>query len=55
LRYKGKLIKWNVDKAFGFIQPNGGGADVFIHKTALCNRKRTPQVDDIITFSMSKD
>jgi uncharacterized membrane protein YsdA (DUF1294 family)/cold shock CspA family protein len=54
LRYKGKLIKWNVDKAFGFIHPNAGGADIFIHKSALFNRKRTPQINDIITFSMTK-
>lgn len=54
MRYKGKLIKWNVDKAFGFIQPNTGGADIFIHKSALFNRKRTPQINDIITFSMTK-
>jgi cold shock CspA family protein len=54
LRYKGKLINWNVDKAFGFIQPNAGGADIFIHKSALFNRKRTPQINDIITFSMTK-
>jgi uncharacterized membrane protein YsdA (DUF1294 family)/cold shock CspA family protein len=54
LRYKGKLIKWNVDKAFGFIQPNAGGADIFIHKSALFNRKRTPQINDIITFSITK-
>tara|TARA_R110002167_G_scaffold298655_1_gene502993 strand:+ start:2899 stop:3057 length:159 start_codon:yes stop_codon:yes gene_type:complete len=26
-----------------------------MHKTALCNRKRTPQIKDIITFSISKD
>lgn len=55
MRYKGKLIKWNADKAFGFIQPNAGGADVFIHKTALSNRKRTPQIHDTITFSIIKD
>jgi uncharacterized membrane protein YsdA (DUF1294 family)/cold shock CspA family protein len=54
LRYKGKLIKWNVDKAFGFIQPNAGGADVFIHKSAIFNKKRTPQLNDIFTFSMVK-
>jgi len=52
---KGKLIKWNADKAFGFIQPNGGGGHVFIHKTALSNRNRTPQVNDVITFSLAKD
>jgi uncharacterized membrane protein YsdA (DUF1294 family)/cold shock CspA family protein len=55
VRYKGKLIKWNAEKAFGFVRPNAGGTDVFIHKTALSNRKRTPQINDIITFSITKD
>ncbi len=55
MRMKGKIIKWNSDKAFGFIAPNGGGDHVFIHKTALSNRKRTPQMRDVITFSISKD
>lgn len=52
---KGKLIKWDADKAFGFIQPNGGGDHIFIHKTALKNRSRTPQINDVITFSIAKD
>ncbi|WP_259367877.1 DUF1294 domain-containing protein [Colwellia sp. MB02u-14] len=52
---KGKLINWNDDKAFGFIAPNSGGDHVFIHKTALSNRNRTPQINDVITFSISKD
>jgi len=55
MRSKGKLIKWNEDKAFGFIAPNGGGEQVFIHKKALINRHRTPQINDVITFSLSKD
>ena len=55
MRLKGKVIKWNEEKAFGFIAPNGGGAHVFIHKTALSNRSRIPQVNDVITFSISKD
>jgi len=55
LRLKGKVIKWNSDKAFGFVAPNGGGDNVFIHKTALANRNRTPQLNDVITFSITKD
>jgi cold shock CspA family protein len=55
MRMKGKLIKWNDDKAFGFIAPNGGGDHVFIHKTALSNRKRIPKINDVITFTISKD
>ena len=55
MRLKGKLIKWNNEKAFGFILPNGGGDQVFIHKTAFSNRHRLPQINDTITFSIAKD
>lgn len=55
MRLKGKLIKWNDEKAFGFIVPNGGGDQVFIHKTAFSSRKRTPQINDVISFSITKD
>jgi len=55
MRLQGKLIKWDEQKAFGFIAPNGGGAPVFIHKTAFYNRQRPPKLNDIITFALSKD
>lgn len=55
MRLKGKLVKWDAQKAFGFIAPNGGGDHIFIHKTAFSNRQRTPQINDTITFSLSKD
>jgi cold shock CspA family protein len=55
MQLKGKLIKWNNEKVFGFIAPNGGGEHVFIHKTAFSNRQRTPQINNVITFSITKD
>jgi len=29
--YEGMIKSWKGDKGFGFIQPNGGGKDIFIH------------------------
>lgn len=55
MRLQGKLVKWQADKAFGFIAPNGGGSHIFIHKSAFANNKKTPQINDVITCSITKD
>ena len=31
----GKLKMWNADRGFGFIVDDGGGADMFLHISAL--------------------
>ena len=55
MRIKGKLTSWNDDKAFGFITPNEGKQQVFIHINAFSNRSRRPQINQIVTFTMSAD
>ena len=34
-RYQGTLASWNRERGFGFIAPNGGGAQIFIHVRAF--------------------
>ncbi len=47
---KGKLIKWNDDRGFGFIQPVDSSQEVFLHICELKDATRRPQVDDIIYY-----
>ena len=50
VREQGKLIKWNDDKGFGFIQPEAGGRHVFLHVSALIPAARRPQTGDTIFY-----
>lgn len=52
---KGKLIRWIDEKGFGFIKPDTGGADIFIHISALKSMSRSPVVGDIIYYETSLD
>ncbi|MCP5422463.1 MAG: cold shock domain-containing protein [Chromatiaceae bacterium] len=52
---RGKLNRWNDGRGFGFISPEGGGPDVFVHVSALKNMARRPLVGDEITFELDLD
>lgn len=50
-------VKWfNPDKGFGFIQPEGGGADVFVHISAVERAGlRSLQEGQKVSFELEKD
>ena len=55
MRTKGKITSWNDDKGYGFVTPLAGGKQVFIHISALGNRNRRPELNEVVTYSISKD
>jgi cold shock CspA family protein len=52
---KGKLVRWVEEKGFGFIKPDKGGGDIFIHISALRGMSRPPIVGDIICYETNLD
>ena len=55
MRTKGKITSWNDVKGFGFITPVAGGKQVFVHIKAFSNRNRLPEINQLITYALSKD
>ena len=53
--FKGQLKRWNENKGFGFISPEKGKRDVFIHVSALKNMNRRPVVGDIVFYQIHTD
>jgi CspA family cold shock protein len=50
-------VKWfNATKGFGFIQPNDGGGDVFVHISAV-ERAGMGSLNegDVVSFELEKD
>jgi uncharacterized membrane protein YsdA (DUF1294 family)/cold shock CspA family protein len=51
----GKLVRWNDDKGYGFIQPKDGGDDLFLHMKDLPHTQRRPRENDLIAYNVSTD
>jgi uncharacterized membrane protein YsdA (DUF1294 family)/cold shock CspA family protein len=55
MRYQGKITIWKDDQGFGFITPNAGGDQVFVHLKAFSNRKWRPAGNEIVTYELADD
>lgn len=55
MRTKGRIASWNNEKGYGFIEPQDGGGRVFIHIKAFGNPSRRPEINQVVTFSLSTD
>jgi cold shock CspA family protein len=54
-KIKGVLKTWKADRGFGFIKPDDGGQDIFIHISSLKKVDRRPVRGDVIYYQIAKD
>ena len=52
MRFTGRVKSWNADRGFGFIEPDGGGQEVFLHISAVPTGLRPPKPGQIFTFEI---
>src|SRR4051812_37679900 len=57
MRRRGTIRTWNDGEGYGFILPEQGGNDVFVHITAFGNRRkgRRPVEGEEVTFEPATD
>lgn len=51
--YRGKLVKWNDERGFGFIESDLEKNGIFLHISELKKMSRRPVVNDIISYELS--
>ena len=54
-KLEGRLVRWNDDRGFGFIQVVGQQRDVFLHISQLGKLPRRPEVGDRVDFELGMD
>ncbi len=51
----GTLRSWNEDRGFGFIAPTHGGAEIFVHVSALSRDGTIPTVGEKLSYELGRD
>ena len=52
---QGKITFWKDEKGSGFITPETGGKQVFVHTRAFINQQRRPGLNQLVSYSLSTD
>ena len=52
MRFDGQLKSWNPERGFGFIEPVGGGQEIFVHLSAVPTRFRPPKIGQRLSFEV---
>ncbi|MCZ2495244.1 DUF1294 domain-containing protein [Xylophilus sp. Kf1] len=52
MRFDGTIKTWNDDRGFGFIEPDRGDQEIFVHVKALTNAAQRPAVGQRVSFAV---
>ena len=52
---QGKIINWKDAEGYGFILPNDGSAQVFVHIRAFTKRSRRPVMNENVSYDIATD
>lgn len=53
---RGTLVLWNDGRGFGFVRPDGGGQDFFVHISAFrSGLTRRPEIGDAVRFRLARE
>lgn len=55
MRYQGKISRWKDAQGFGFISPNDGGQQVFVHIKSFARCYRRPADNDSVSYERNTD
>ena len=53
MRIKGKITFWKDNKGYGFITPDSGAKQVFVHINAFADKSQRPQINQMVLFALS--
>ena len=55
MRHQGKITNWKDEQGFGFVSPNGGGKDIFIHVKSFTRSKKRPVGNELVSYEVQTD
>jgi len=53
MRYQGRITRWNDDRGYGFITPNGSRNLVFVHIKAFSDKPQRTVLNEMVSYELS--